>query len=184
MKITKKFIIIISATGLSIAAVSLLWQVKRRQSATPNPARQKPEQIAEYFRSDEFRNLDPNERRSYIREAMRQRMAQNVKEYCKLEPEERIAYLDKVIDTMQSRRREFGARRREFESRGEQDQRPHNDRQRNDRRRGRRRRNPEDMRARRESITPETGEFSRALRQRMQEQGINSRHGRGRGPRG
>lgn len=162
MKVNKKLIIIISATGLSIAGASLLWQVKRRQSATLN------------IRSDEFKNLDPNERRDYIRKAMRQRMAQHVKEYFKLEPAERTAYLDKITDTMQARRSEFEARRSEFESRREQDQ-----HRRDDRQRTRRRRRPEDMRARRESVTPETRDFNRALRQRMQQRGINLRRGRG-----
>ncbi len=118
MKIGRKSIIIVSVAGLSVAAASIVWLVARRPSVT-NFSDKSPEQIAEYLRSDEFRNLDRDTRRTSAREAMGQMMTSTAKEYCELPVKERIAYLDKVIETMQSRRREFESRRREFEGRRE-----------------------------------------------------------------
>jgi hypothetical protein len=74
------------------------------------------DEIAEYLRSDEFRNLDPNARRATVRQAMGEMMTGRVREYFELPMEQRTAYLDKVIDDMESRPREFG--RREFAGRG------------------------------------------------------------------
>jgi len=168
MKINRKLIIVISAVVISIVAGSVVWQVGRRQGKPADFSSQKPEQIEQYLRSDEFRNLAPNTRRAYARQAFRQMMTQRAKEYCELPPEKRTVYLDNIIDTMRARRREFESRRREFG--------PPRDGQ-QDRRRPRRRRRPEDMRARSESIDPasraQMGAFRQAMRERMSQRGIN-----------
>lgn len=160
MKTNKKIIIIISAVVISIAAGSVVWQVGRRQGKPADFAGQKREQIEQYLRSDEFRDLDPNTRRAYARQAFRRMTTQRAKEYCELSPQDRIAYLDNIIDTMQSRRREFGPPRD-----GQQGRRP-----------PRPRRKPEDMRARGESIDPasraQMGAFRQAMQERMRQRGI------------
>jgi hypothetical protein len=131
-------------------------------------------------------------------------MTSRAKEYFELPVEERVVYLDKVIDEMQSRRSEFRARRREFggrrEGRGERrregEGRGERARFRRDGRDGRggqgrprwragrrgRRWSPERRRARREFVDPRTrairAKFRKALRRRMRERGIQF------GPRG
>jgi len=163
MKINKKLIIIISAVVISIAAGSVVWQVSRRQNKPADFAGQKREQIEQYLRSDEFRDLDPNTRRAYARQAFRQMMTQRAEEYCELSPQDRTAYLDNIIDTMRTRRRGWGFRPPRDGQQGQRPPRP--------------RRRPEDMRARSESIDPasraQMGAFRQALRERMRERGIN-----------
>lgn len=193
MKTNKKLIITISAVLISLAAGSVVWQVGR-QPELPDVTGKKPEQILEYFQSDEFRNLDPNTRRDYARRAFGQMMTQRAKEYCELPPEERTAYLDELIDDMQSRRREFESRRGEFgpRPRGRGFMRPRNGEQggeqdggqdgEQDRRPPRRpRRGPEDMRARRERIDPtsraQMSAFRRAMGERMRQRGMTPRRG-------
>lgn len=113
MKVSRKSIIIVSVTALSVIAASIVWLVVR-QLSVPDFSDKKPEEIAEYIRSDEFRNLDRDARRTTTRAAMGQMMTSQVNEYFELPAEQRIAYLDKVIETMQSRRSEFETQRRNF----------------------------------------------------------------------
>jgi hypothetical protein len=173
MKTNKKLIIIISAVLISLAAGSVVWKVTRR-AKLPDVTGKKPEQIFEYFQSEEFRNLDPNTRRNYARRAFDQMITQRAKEYCELPPEKRTAYLDEIIDSMQSQRREFESRRTESmrPRDGEQNRRP-------SRPRTRPRRRPEDMRARREPIAPATraqrAAFRQAMGERMRQRGITPR---------
>ncbi|MCK4752168.1 MAG: hypothetical protein KAS75_01885 [Planctomycetes bacterium] len=152
----KNKILIISATILIVGSGSLAMLAKNRKGAIPKINIEEPNQIAEYFQSDEFRNLDPNARRVTARSVIRQIMTDSAEKYAQLPTEERIAYLDKVIDSMEGRRQEGRSRE-----------------DRSDRRRRWRNRKPEDMRERRESIDPETREkmsaFRRALRQRWRE---------------
>lgn len=177
MKTNKKLIIIISAVLISLAAGSVVWHVARR--AKPFDATgKKPEQIFEYLQSDEFRNLDPNTRRDYARQAFGQMMTQRAKEYSELPPEKRTAYLDEVIDSMQSQRREFESRRAGFmrPRDGEPNRRTFNPSANPS---NRPRRKPEDMRARRELTDPTTraqmAAFRQALGARMQQRGITPR---------
>ncbi|MFZ0034937.1 MAG: hypothetical protein WAK60_08140 [Sedimentisphaerales bacterium] len=169
MKINKKQIIIISAMLIGFAAGSVVWRMARRAKPA-NIAGQKPEQIFEYLRSDEFGNLDPNTRREYAQRVFRQMMTQHAKEYCELPPEKRTAYLDGLIDNMQSQRREFESQRMGLRRPrdGEQDRRP-------PRQRGR----PENMRARRELIDPtslaQMAAFRRAMAERMGQRGMTPR---------
>ena len=197
MKVSRKSIIIVSVAALSVAAASIIWLVARRPRV-PDFSDKAPEQIAEYLRSEEFRNLDRDARRASAREAMFQMMTGRAKEYCELPVEERVAYLDKVIETMQSRRREFESRRREFEAQregsdpgrrefeaqGEQVQsrfgaRDGSQRQRWQGRWRGQRRSPERMRARTEFRDPKVraqmAKFREAIRERMMEQGIDFR---------
>lgn len=177
MKTNKKLIIIISAVLISLAAGSVVWHVARRTKPV-NFIEQKPEQIFKYLRSEEFRNLDPNTRRSYARQAFGQIMTQRAKEYSELPPEKRTAYLDEVIDSMQSQRREFESRRAEFmrPRDGEPNRRTSNPSANPS---SRPRRKPEDMRARREPIPPATraqiAAFRQAMGERMRQRGITPR---------
>jgi len=171
MKTNKKLIIIISAVLVSLVAGSVVWHVARRTKPV-NFIGQKPEQIFKYLSSEEFRNFDPNTRRRYARQAFDQIITQRAEEYYELPPEKRTAYLDEVIDSMQSQRREFESRRAEF-------MRPRDGEQNLQSARSRPRRKPEDMRARREPIPPATrakmAAFRQAIGERMRQRGITPR---------
>jgi hypothetical protein len=190
MKVKRKTIIIVLAAGFSVAAVSTVW-LAARQPSVPDFSDKKLDEIADYLRSDEFREMDRGTRRASIREAMGQMMASRAKEYCELPAQEQTAYLDEVIDSMQTRRREiegrredYESRRREFEARREQtqarsDAQDGGQRRRWQGRRRGRRRSAERMRLRTEFIDPKVraqrAKFREALRERMRERGISFR---------
>ncbi|MHC4623969.1 MAG: hypothetical protein ACYS4W_08715 [Planctomycetota bacterium] len=194
-------LIVIACVGV-VAAVSglIIWLVVGGGAAGPDFREKKPEEIREYLRSEAFRNMDREARWGVARRAMEQMMTSRARAYFELPVEERVVYIDKVIDEMESRRREFRSRRREFggrrESRGERrregegrverarlgrDGRGGRDGQGRPRwgggRRRGRRRSPERRRARSEFIDAETrairAKFREALRRRMRERGID-----------
>ncbi len=147
----KNIIIITSTIIIVVASGSLAMLAKIRRNSKLD---------LEYLQSDEFRNLDPNTRRTTARSVMRQAMTDSAEKYAKLPPEQRTDYLDKIIDTMETRRREFRSQQDGTGRREERRQRWRN-------------RKPEDARERRESVDPETREkmdaLRRAIRQRRRE---------------
>jgi len=202
MKVPRKRIIMAAAGILAASVVLAVWLEGKRRGPRADFTGKSPDEIAEYLRSAEFRNLDPNTRRVNAREAMGEMMTSRVREYFDLPAEQRTAYLDKIIDARESRRREFG--RREFLGRGESAVRREAEprrlnartisRQRRPDRIGapdrpsrrpgqggwrRRRRSPERMRARMERRDPVTraqmAKFREALRERMRQRGIKPR---------
>ncbi len=190
MKLSKKSILIVSVAVLTMATTVTAWLVTHRKPDAPDFRNKKSEQIIEYLKSDEFKNLDQGARRNTGRQALRQIMTTHAKEYCRLPPENQSEYLDNAIDTMQSRRREFEAIRGDMRNRDRGSDRPeqrqfNSDTQDRRQRRGRgsgwrgRRRSPERMRARKEFVTPETRaqirKFRQALRERMSRRGIDFR---------
>ena len=134
---------------------------------------QTPDQIRAYLRSKDFNSLDEQTRRAARRSAFGQIMDYQVNEYFSTPAEKQTAYLDKIINEMETRRREFVPRRRDP----------------NDPNRPQRQqfaRGAENMRARMESVKPleraQRQAFREALRQRMQQRGIRGGGGgRGRG---
>jgi hypothetical protein len=117
MKLTKKSVVAVSIIVTGVVGGLVAWLVGGGEPAAANFSDKSPEQIAEYLQPEEFRNLDRGVRRSRARQAMEQMMTIRAREYSELPAAQQVAYLDKVIDDMQSRRREFGARRRGFEGR-------------------------------------------------------------------
>ncbi|HUW18063.1 MAG TPA: hypothetical protein VMW16_02040 [Sedimentisphaerales bacterium] len=196
---SRKTVVTVSIGVLAVVAALVVWFVSGRGPRVPDFSEKKPEQIRQYLASDQFRNLDRETRRTIAREAMEQMMTSRAKEYCELPAEQRVAYLDKVIDEMQSRRREFESRRGEFTGRREGPR----DRGREGGRQGEqarvrptrsaaqsgqprprrgpgrlgRRRSSEGRRRRREFTDPRTrairAKFREALQQRMRERGLD-----------
>jgi len=207
MQWNRKLIIIISVAVVSVTTGAFFLFGGKGKGKTPNPRLQKPDEIRQYLRSEEFRNLDPNDRRAYARQAFMQMTTQRVEEYAKVPAEQRIAYLDKVIDEMQARREQFRTMRGQSGRRGDKTRtanRQQQDRQskvnpqqqdrpfraNRDSRRGGgsgRRGSPARRRARSEYIDPKIRalrtEFRQALRKRMEQRGIEF-GGRGSGQRG
>ena len=184
MKVNKRTIIIAAIASVCLAGASATVIVLRHKPSIPEPVNQTGEQLREFIKSDEFRNLQRRQQRRYIRRAMGVQMVKRAETYHQLPREKRIEYLDKTIDTMQKRREEFRSIRQQLRSQRmqseSQDQRNTADansrrawQQRSSRRRGF---NIENMRARRESVDPkrraQMSKFRRALRDRMQQRGI------------
>ena len=171
MKINK--IIVLSVCGLLVVAVisaGAFWFLRNeKKSQLRDFSGQTPEQIRAYLRSKDFNSLDDQTRRMVGRAARIAMMNYRVNEYFSLPENKRTAYLDKMIDEIEARRAEFQARRPDP----------------NDRRLRQFRRNAEAQRARMESVDPLTRAkreaFREAMRTRMQQRGINSDGGRGRG---
>jgi hypothetical protein len=194
MKTNKKLIIIISIVVLGLAGASTVVFVFKggaKSKVTPDPASQSDAQMREYVQSEQFKNLAEQDRRQYMRSAMGQRMTSQAQKYNGLPAEQRTAYLDEVIDSMQAwreqmprpaRRRDandpnFRADRRQRGEQGNGQGGPQGQGQ-------RRQMEPSQMRARMESMDParavQMQAFREALRKRMQERGIQGPQG-GRG---
>ncbi|MFH1615244.1 MAG: hypothetical protein ABIG61_09200 [Planctomycetota bacterium] len=191
----KTTIIILAVTLASITALAAAVIVIRRPKA-PDFTAKSPAQITEYLSSPKFRQLDPETRRTTARSAMREMMVSRAREYCSLSPDRRTDYLDEVIDSMESSRRQFESMRSEFRSRQADAQpqspesqqqvrspQPRPDAQQDSRsprgtsRPNRNRfRSPEGRRARMEFVSAETraqmSKYRQALRQRMTERGM------------
>ncbi len=184
MKANKRTIIIAAIVAFCLAGASAAMIVLTRKPSIPQQLNQTPEQFREFIKSNEFKNLERREQRRYIRRAMGVQMVKRAETYYQLPREKRTALLDKTIDMMQKRREEFRSIRQQLrsqriqgESQDEQNRTESNSRRAAQQRpRRRRSRNIENMRARRESTDPRSralnAKFRRALRQRMQQRGI------------
>ena len=113
MKISKKVIIISSVSAFVIIAAGSA--ILLSGSKAPNPQKQTPEDIRKFFESSEFKKLSIVEQRKYAGKAMETMIVSSATEYVQLPAEERITYLDKIIDEMETRRKEFMARRNQSE---------------------------------------------------------------------
>lgn len=164
MKTNKTITLSVGATIIIAAAAGASFWLMRSEK---NPQQtdfsgRTPDQIRAYLRSKDFNSLDERTRRAAARSAFRQITDYRVNEYFGLPAEKRTAYLDKIVDEMETRRREFGGRRPDP----------------NDPNRPQRRqfaRGAENMRARMESVDPlkraQRDAFREAMRQRMQQRG-------------
>jgi hypothetical protein len=101
-------IIIVLVAGAAVAVPMAL-----SHHGDPNFAKMTPQQVRQYFDSNEFRDANDDKKRE-IREkmmdAMEARMENQANEYAALTPDAKTVYLDKIMDEMQARRAEFMAR--------------------------------------------------------------------------
>jgi hypothetical protein len=172
--------------SLVVAGAAIAVPITVVHYRKPNFAKMTPRQIREYFDSNELRDANGQARRQIreqIGEAMQARMTAQVNGYFALpEGEQRTAYLDNIIDEMETRRAEFMANRdpnRPFDPNrfGPPDAngRPRFGRQ-GENFGQRPRMDPERMRARSERMSADTRvkmtQFRRDLQKRMQQRGI------------
>ncbi len=166
-KTTKTWLIlgcVVSVIGLTSAGI---WMFTNR---SPDPKKMSRDELRDFRDSDEFANMDDQQRRQFMREAMMQRFTQVANEYHELPENEKTRYLDERIDEMLDRMGEM------------------KDRPRPERREGERRHrspDPEQMRTRSESIPAETRgklmAFREDMQKRMNERGIEMPGPGGRG---
>jgi len=172
---------VVLTAGAAVGAVVI------NHYSEPNFAKMSPREVREYFDSNEFRDANEQTRRQVrqqMGEAMRARMDKQVNEYFAQPEETRTAYLDNIIDEMQTRRAEFMANRdanRPFDPNRFFD--PNRPRDPNMFARGRQRVNPQEMRERTDGRSAEDRvkmmQFQRAMRDRMDQRGIQGPMGRG-----
>ena len=100
--------VIVLAAGTAIAVTMTV-----RHYSKPDFTKMNPQQIRQFFDSNQFRDANEDKRREIrdeIGEAMRTRMEAQANEYAALPDAQKTVYLDKIIDDMQARRAEFLAR--------------------------------------------------------------------------
>ena len=190
----KKIVIIIAATVVAVSVVGGAMMVfggdepedQRRgrfrmtpDANLPNPEKQKPQEIITYIDSEEFRQLPVQQKMNYYRGSGRKVMEYQMDTYAALPEEEKIAYIDSIIDRMDSMREEMAQYREQRRAQRELERQNNPDAQQQSRRGGRGGRrsfDPARRRARRERGTPERRairrQFFTALRNRSQERGI------------
>ncbi|MBW8002892.1 MAG: hypothetical protein FVQ80_12865 [Planctomycetes bacterium] len=187
MKTNKKMIVIVIAVAAVCvaggASVFFITPDKKHISAvgvkTPKPAEQTNKEMTEFFQSEQFQSLDPNDRRDYARQAMRQMRNNNVEGYFETPENQRVAYLDEVIDSTPDWREMFRGQRGDRDRWRSRDRENANGQRRGGRGRRAGRGNPERLRERAESRDPaQTAKrvaFRQAMRKRMKQRGIESR---------
>ena len=161
----------------------------------PNPNKQQPQEIMAYMDSAEFKKVSPREQFMYMREGGEQVMNYQMETYFSLPDEpQKTAYLDNIIDRMQTQRADFAQMRQQMPPRRRDANEPNDPNRlaRQDRARqqqagqsGGRRANPANMRARSERGTAEQraqrAAFRQAMQTRMQQRGITMPGPGGRG---
>jgi len=101
-------VLIVFAAGIAIAVPIAMRHHNKRDFS-----KMTPQQVRQYFDSNEFRDANEGKRREIreqMGEAMEARMEAQANEYAALTADAKIVYLDKIIDEMQARRAEFLAR--------------------------------------------------------------------------
>ena len=149
----------------------------------PNPEKQEPREIMAYIDSDKFRQLAPQQKMNYFRGSGRKIMEYQMDTYASLPQEERVEFLDDIIDRMDEMRpaMEQYRQQRQAQRALERENNPDAAQQNQQGRRGRSGRrtpDPARMRARRERGTPEQRatrrQFFTALRNRAEQRGIQT----------
>jgi hypothetical protein len=111
---TKKNKTILIAAIVLAAGTAIAVTIAVSRHSKPDFAKMSPQQIRQYFDSNEFRDANEDKRRETFQqmgEMMMKRMTAQADEYAALKNEdEKTVYLDKIIDEMQARRAEFLAR--------------------------------------------------------------------------
>ena len=185
---TKKSKTILIAAIVLAAGIAIAVPIAIKHYSKPDFVKMNPRQIRQYFDSNQFRDANENKRREIreqASEAMRASMEAQVNEYFSLPDEKKMAYLDKIIDDMETKRADFLTRDtngppdpNRFRRFGPRDA---NSPQRQMARRQFQRPEPSRMRERPERISADTrvkmNQFRRDLTNRMQERGITPGRG-------
>jgi hypothetical protein len=154
---------------------------RRRQwndANMPNPDKQKPQEIMAYMDSAAFKQLSASEQMRYSMTGGRQVMEYQMETYFTLPKEQQTAYLDQVIDRMQTQRQNFEQLRQQMPPRRPRDANDPNVQKRIARAQQRQAAmsNPANARARAERGTAlqraQRQQFFEAIQSRMQQRGI------------
>jgi hypothetical protein len=158
-----------------------------RDANMPNPDKQTAKEIMDYRNSDQFKQLSAREQFMYSMASGRQVMDYQMETYFTIPKEQQTAYLDKMIDDMQTQQANMEKMRKQMPPRRPRDANDPNVQKRMAAREAARA-NPANARARSENGTAlqraQRQQFFAAMRARMQARGISMPApggGRGRG---
>ena len=187
---TKKNKTILIAAIVLAAGTAIAVTIAVSHHGKPDFAKMSPQQIRQYFDSNQFRDANEDKRqeiRQQMMDAMMARAEKRANEYAALSDDAKTVYLDKIIDEMLAQRAARDAngppdpnRFRRFGPRDPND--PNFLRRQQARQQQFRQPNPSRMRERSARISADTSvkmaQYNRDLQNRMQERGIQ---GGGRG---
>jgi hypothetical protein len=150
----------------------------------PDPDKQTGKEILDYRNSDQFKQLSQQEQMMYSMRSGRQVMEYQMETYFTLPKEQKTAYLDKMIDEMQTMRKNFEQMRQQMPQRRPRDANDPNVQKRIAARQAAMS-NPANARARSERGTAlqqaQREQFGAAMRARMKDRGIQMPTGPGGG---
>jgi hypothetical protein len=186
MNTKQKKIIIITSSLIAVFAIGSFIIKAGSEPQVPDMREKSHEEIHDYFKSEDFNSLDHREKRTVARQVFKQKMEKSVQDYFDLPTNQRTAHLDKLIDQMEQRKKDFQndpnrpkglfgpPPDRSDGATGDQTRDRQRQRDRGDRRQ--RKRQPDRMRSRSENMNPATRammtEFRQAMQQRRTERGI------------
>ena len=101
MKLNKKTIIIIIGAAIGVSAASLSIVKFTGGGSVPNATRQTRQEAWEFISSDKFRELEPQQRREYMRSmfgARREQSEQAAMEFFHTPDDMKNVFLDEQID--------------------------------------------------------------------------------------
>ena len=110
MKLNKKTIIIIIGTAVGVSMASYSVVKFTGGGSLPNVVRQTRQEALEFITSDKFRELEPEQRREYMRSmfgARREQSEQAAMEFFHTPDDMKNVFLDERIKEMQQRREEM-----------------------------------------------------------------------------
>ena len=102
---TRKKIITVLSPFACIAVISVLFAVSFGGSKGPDFTGKNPEEIKAYFKSEAFQSLDEKDRRAVKKKAyapmyqqQEQAFIEQAKTYAQLPPQQKVTYLDRMIE--------------------------------------------------------------------------------------
>ena len=106
---SRKAVIVILVIAAGVLGVSAAIVIKVRGQAIPDFSKKTPEEVDKYVWSEEFAKLDGPKKG----EVFGKIMISNAKQYFDMPEQERLEYLDKIIDMMEKGKQEFSRRMEE-----------------------------------------------------------------------
>ena len=109
MKMSRKTFITLCSTVAGLVVISVIVAVMFNKDSGPDFTRKTPEEIKAYFKSKEYQNMDINEqiiakKKAYAHSDRqgKQHWVEQAKTFSKLPPQQKVAYMDEMIDKMVS----------------------------------------------------------------------------------
>lgn len=109
MQMSRKKFIALCSTVVGLVVIPVIVAVMFKKDSYPDFTGKTPEEIKAYFKSDEFQNMNINEQIAIKKKAYANSDRQDkdwveeAKTFSKLPPQQKVAYLDEMIDKMVSK---------------------------------------------------------------------------------
>lgn len=110
MKMSRKKIIALCSTVFGLVVIPVIIAVIFKKDSGPDFTGKTQEEIKAYFKSEEYQNMNINEQIAIKKKAYphsdrqgKQHWVEQAKTFLKLPPQQKVAYLDEMIDKMVSK---------------------------------------------------------------------------------